>query len=160
MNITNAESLALIAMSEHGLISEGWTFSFDRAKRRFGVCKHRTKQISLSRELTLLNDESQVTDTILHEIAHALCGPRNGHNGVWRMKCREIGANPTRCYSSDEVIQPKAKWIGICPNEHKTKAMKRMKVACSKCCNEFNRGKFSSDFMFVWTPNEELVLNS
>lgn len=158
MNITNAESLALIAMSEHGLISQGWTFSFDRAKRRFGVCKHRTKQISISKALTELNEEAEVKDTILHEIAHALAGPRNGHNRVWRMRCVQVGARPERCYDSVAVIQPAHKWLGTCPGcKRETKRMKRMKIACSRCCIQYNRGRYTDEFAFVWTLNENAV---
>lgn len=159
MKLLDAESLALTLMSKHGLIEKGWTFSFDRAKRRFGVCKYRTKNISLSTALTELNEEEQVKDTILHEIAHALAGSRAGHYAKWRYTAMSIGAKPTRCYG-EEVIKPAHKWLGTCPNGHETKRMKRMKVACAKCCNEFNHGRFSSDYMFVWTLNEELVLNS
>jgi len=155
MNITNAESLALIAMSEHGLISEGWTFSFDRAKQRFGYCNHTAKRISISKTLTELNEELEIKDTILHEIAHALTGLGNGHNYRWRMKCVQVGARPERCYSSATVIQPTHKWLGTCPNGHNTKRMKRMKLSCSRCQPTWN-----PKYLFIWTLNEELVLNS
>ena len=69
--------------------------------------------ITLSKPLCLLNDETQVRDTILHEIAHALT-LGHGHDNTWKRKCVEIGAKPIRCYSSDEVTRPKMKYVAIC----------------------------------------------
>ena len=52
-------------------------------KKRFGQCDRTTKTISLSKELTRINDISKVKDTILHEIAHALT--KGGHNREWKL---------------------------------------------------------------------------
>src|SRR4051794_7171378 len=103
MNLYAARDLAITLMRQHGL--SDWTFRFDHARRRFGSCRTRLKLITLSRPLTFLNDEPQVRDTILHEIAHSLT-PGDGHGPAWRRKCAEIGANPRRCYGDDEVISP------------------------------------------------------
>jgi hypothetical protein len=51
----------------------------DSAVRRFGTCRYSRKLITLSRQLIELNDQARVLDTILHEIAHALAGPKTGH---------------------------------------------------------------------------------
>lgn len=112
MNLTDAAHKARRLMQEHGLT--GWTFSFDRSVRRFGVCKHGTREIGLSQRLTQMNDEATVTDVILHEIAHALVGSGHGHDHVWKRKCREIGANPQRCYESDKVETPDAPYEARC----------------------------------------------
>ena len=53
----------------------------------------------------LLNGIDEVRDTILHEIAHALC-PKDGHGPRWRATCRRIGARPARCYTEASVISP------------------------------------------------------
>ena len=145
--------LALELMKKHGLLEKGWKFEFDNAKRRFGYCQYRPKIISISKHISKLNSVEEVTDTILHEIAHALAGPKAGHYSKWKYQAMAIGAKPERCYSRD-VIQPPHRWTGTCPNGHETKRMKRMKVACAKCCNEFNYGKFSSQFMFEWKENK------
>jgi predicted SprT family Zn-dependent metalloprotease len=99
----DAKLLAWNLLQAHGLT--GWRFQFDHARRRFGSCRTRAKLITLSKPLTLLNDESQVRDTLLHEIAHALT-PGAGHGSVWKAKCLEIGAVPKRCYSEAEVSAP------------------------------------------------------
>lgn len=152
MNIREAELMAINLMEKHGLFDEGWFFEFDRAQRRFGCCHHRTKTITISKPLVKLNEEHHVKDTILHEIAHALVGSRNGHNRIWKNKAFEIGADPTRCYDST-VVQPKAKWLGTCPGcSRETKRFKRMTIACSICCRQFNNGRYSEEFKFIWTP--------
>ena len=55
--------------------------------------------------LTLLNNIDEVRDTILHEIAHALC-PKDGHGPRWRATCRRLGAKPVRCYTDATVVSP------------------------------------------------------
>jgi predicted SprT family Zn-dependent metalloprotease len=92
-------------MQRHGLIDAGWRFRFDHARRRFGACRYGEKAITLSRPLALLNAEPEVRDTLLHEIAHALC-PADGHGSKWKAKCREIGARPARCYTEQTVVSP------------------------------------------------------
>lgn len=105
MHPHDAQQLARDLMRQHGLFDAGWRFRFDHARRRFGCCRYGSKLISLSRPLTLLNAEPEVRDTLLHEIAHALC-PDDGHGPRWRQKCREIGAKPRRCYDDESIASP------------------------------------------------------
>ena len=106
MHPHDALLLARSLMTQHGLT--GWTTRLDHARRRFGCCNYTRKLITLSRPLVLLNDESQVRDTILHEIAHALT-PGDGHGPRWKAKCREIGADPKRTYDDATVRSPARK---------------------------------------------------
>ena len=111
MDTNTAASLARTLMNEHGL--GHWTFQFDRAKRRAGSCSHRRQTITLSPHYVLNNSDEDIKDTILHEIAHALAGPRQGHNKVWKAVCIRIGARPVRCYG-DHVEMPKGQWRATC----------------------------------------------
>ena len=77
MDPAHAQQLAHDLMRLHNLPPE-WSFKLDRSKVCFGKCYYSKKQISLSRYLVELNDEEEVRDTILHEIAHALA-PRAEH---------------------------------------------------------------------------------
>jgi len=113
MDLYTAEKLAKENLIKHGLKDLGWIFKFDNSVRRFGVCKHYRRIISLSKHLTRLNPVEDVLDTILHEIAHALVGPKHGHDAVWKAKCVEIGAKPIRCYSED-IVQPKLRYTAVC----------------------------------------------
>src|SRR3954462_9172169 len=58
MNLYLARNLAKSLMQVHGLA--GWMFQFDHARRRFGTCSPSRKRITLSRPLTLLNNEAEV----------------------------------------------------------------------------------------------------
>ena len=138
MLLADAEKLALKLMREFGLIKDvqigGWqnfTFEFDEAKKRFGAC-HRTRtrrykgdgqfedghlpggRITLSRTLTLLNDQEKVEDVIRHEIAHALCPPKEGHGAEWKKMCKKTGAKPERCYDNEVVEGVDAPYTAEC----------------------------------------------
>ena len=129
--------LAIELINKYGLLDSGWYFEFDNAKRRFGCCHHDKKKITLSNHLTLLREESFVRNTILHEIAHALVGGRNGHNHIWRAKAIEIGCNGNRCSSDVEI---KGKWIGTCPNGHVKHRHRKPSgsISCGTCSNVYN----------------------
>lgn len=140
MKIDEAETLALSLMGKHGLIPR-WRFKFDNAVRRFGLCSGRTSTISLSRKLTELNDREQVTDTILHEIAHAIVGVSHGHNANWKRKCVEIGCRPIRCYSSETVNRPTPKFVYECSHSECDVTIERQRAmswrwCCSSCVKE------------------------
>ena len=144
MKKSEAKSLALGLMERHGL--DDWDFKFDNAKRRFGKCSYGKHTISLSSELTKLNSVKTVTDTILHEIAHALVGPGHNHGPVWRRKTEEIGAEPD---SGKAGIPVPGKYQLECPScgeiyHFHRQVMKRK--ACGRCCNMHSNGKFSNQF--------------
>lgn len=168
MKLKEAEELALSLMDEHNLWDKGWTFSFDNAKRRFGHCRYRDRTITISRHLTKLNDEYQVRNIILHEIAHALLfvkKGKTGHNSSFYLMCERIGAEPSRCYSS-EVKKPEHRWEGECPNCGSVIKRHRLKkgtkrLACSKCCKRYSNNCWDPAFLFQWTSiyEEELEFN-
>lgn len=118
MNPDTATALAREYMDRHGLVD--WTFRLDSAKSRFGGCHWRSRSITLSRALVELNSEAKVTDTILHEIAHALAGQTKEHHGEhWKAMARQVGCEPVRCYGTD-VVQPSRDWMATCPKCGKT----------------------------------------
>ena len=155
MDLNDAEHLAWTLMREWEVLPE-YSFEFDRGKRRFGACHYRIKTITLSAPLTAINDEARVRDVILHEIAHALAGPGAGHGPLWRKIARSVGANPDRCYDSTEVNMPEGKYKAVCPScGYTTFAYRRRKkrIACTKCCRKYSRGRFDSTFELIFLPN-------
>ena len=75
-----ALELASRLMNEHGLT--GWRVKLDHARRRAGQCDFAAQTISLSRHYVRHAESDHIHDTILHEIAHALVGPKHGHDAV------------------------------------------------------------------------------
>lgn len=92
MNMTPIEVLELAKqlMTQHGLVD--WTVAFTDAKRIHGDCDSYAKLIRLKRRDVFDRDLRFVKDTILHEIAHALC-PRGVpcHGKEWRDIAYRIG---------------------------------------------------------------------
>lgn len=146
--LRSINSRARALLDQHGL--SDWIFLWSSAKRRYGVCRYRAKEIAISIELARLNPIEKTIDTILHEIAHALT-PKTGHGPAWKKKCLEIGALPNRCYDTEKVITPRHQWTGRCPScGTEVSRHKRRKIACRRCCMKLNRGKFSEAFLFIW----------
>ena len=87
-----------------------WRFEIGRAKRRLGVCRFRTRTIGVS--AFVLDQPQELRNTMLHEIAHALVGPRHGHGPVWRAMARRIGARAERCNTT--AVVPQGRWRANC----------------------------------------------
>lgn len=137
-------------MRAHGLLDAGWTFRFDRARRRFGVCRFGPRIISLSRTLVELNPETECRDTVLHEIAHALAGPSAGHGPKWKAMCLRVGADPRRCYDHTSVTEPDPRFAAECPacghriGFHRRPSRRR---ACASCCRTHANGAYDERFL-------------
>ena len=145
MDLTEARQLAAGLMARHGLT--GWRLVFDNAKTRAGVCRFDRKEIGLSRPLVTLYEVEQVTDTVLHEIAHALAGPRHGHDRVWRTIARRIGCSGRRCVPA-EAPSVDGPWVGVCPAGHRTTAHRRpIRV---KSCRGCSAG-FDPSAIYTWS---------
>ena len=102
MRLKQAAVRARELMDRHGL--DDWTLRFNGARKKLGECRPRQKLILISRVHALNEAPGQVTDTILHEIAHALAGPKAGHGPAWKEIARRLGATPKSCApESDEA---------------------------------------------------------
>lgn len=104
--LQSIENYALSTMAEHGL--DGWSFGWDRAKRRLGVCRLQERRITLSIHFVRSNSDipHEICDTVLHEVAHALAWTRfrdRTHGPVWKRICREIGAVPRASAPRDAI---------------------------------------------------------
>lgn len=146
MDLNRAEQIAQELINKH---CPEYKFKYDNAKRRFGQCHYRNRTIKLSRPLTQINNEAQVTDTILHEIAHALT-PGKHHNKHWQRKAEEIGCNPKRCYDIKQTEIPKPLYQLKCENCNHTVPRYRetkTKYACNKCCKQYNQGKYTEKYI-------------
>lgn len=135
MEIQEALNLAQKLMLQYNL--HDWKLDIDRAKRRAGLCSSRRKTIFLSQFYIQLNNEEDIRNTILHEIAHALVGCVEGHNQVWKRKAREIGCDAERL-CGEGVVMPKGKHRGDCQgckrevHQHRAPSKKR-NYYCGQC---------------------------
>ena len=129
-------------MEEHGLLNQKWKFAFESCKRSLGRCHYNLKKITLSKWYVQLNEEDDVEDTILHEIAHALSFIRYGSKGaghgiLWKRICLEIGATPQRVhkgileYPSNHFKYVDTCCCGITYKRHRLSAKRGYR--CPKC---------------------------
>lgn len=112
MELEAAEKLAKDRMKFW--LDDSWTFQFNNRKRAMGMCDEAKKVIYLSKTFTLGRSHEEVLNTILHEIAHALAGCKNGHNSVWKAACMRVGARPeAKCDVNMTPEQLGAKWVCV-----------------------------------------------
>jgi len=130
LDIKRAEIIARDLIGYH---LKDYSFSFCEAKTFFGFCNSTKKIITLSRPLTELNQEADVINTIIHEIAHGLT-PKHHHDKTWREMARALGDTGERCYPS-YIIRPQALYTVTCVNNCWSiqKNRKRKKSFCRLC---------------------------
>jgi Zn-dependent membrane protease YugP len=100
MDISTGVAIAKSKLIEHGL--KDWSIvlmekKLSGGRNLHGQCSYRNKVIRLSWTMMAKHSEASVTDTILHEIAHALT-PYAEHGPAWQRKCLEIGAKPEKYF--------------------------------------------------------------
>lgn len=132
-------ALAERKMAEH-LDLQVWTFKWDNAKRRAGLCNYRDKTISISTYHAQVHSIDETLQVVLHEIAHALCGKEAGHTKVWLAKAKSIGYRAER-FTGKEIASEFAPWVGTCPagHEHYRYRKPTRALACGLCGRSFSR---------------------
>lgn len=131
-------------------LDDTWSFAFDNAKRRAGLCDFSRKRISVSRYISARNDDDEVHQTLLHEVAHAMAGPGAGHGRQWKRIAREIGYVGGTLHYGD-IPTELAPWVGTCPSGHTIYRYRRPSrpSSCPKCSPRFDRR-----FEFTWLKRE------
>ena len=148
MDLNEAEQLAKDLIKQYNI---PYSFAWNNSRNYIGRCFYLKKVIELSKPYTELNDEKEIRDTILHEIAHALAPKGSGHGPKWKQLALSLGCKPHRCADGQSLIIPPYKYLGHCPNcKRIIKKNKRARIACGKCCSEFNNGQFSEKFIIKW----------
>lgn len=146
--------LAKVRVWAQALISlhldESWSFGFDNAKKRAGLCNYTLKRITVSRYLAARYDDDEIHQILLHEVAHAMAGSRAGHGPVWKRTADEIGYVGSRLHNG-KIADELAPWVGTCPSGHMLYRYRRptRRASCGECSRSFNPA-----FEIVWRQRE------
>ena len=117
-----------------------WSFGFDNAKRRAGLCNYTDHRITVSRYLSEKFEDDEIHQVLLHEVAHAIAGPRAGHGAAWKRVAEELGYVGGRTHDGD-IAHERAPWIGVCPAGHTHYRFRRPTrvTSCGSCARGFAR---------------------
>ncbi|WP_029145623.1 SprT-like domain-containing protein [Microbacterium luticocti] len=137
---------ALIALH----LDPSWSFAFDNAKRRAGLCNYTHKRISVSRYLAARYDDDTNHQTLLHEVAHALAGPAAGHGPAWKRTARDLGYVGGTTHNGETAVEL-APWVGTCPAGHVAYRHRRptRPTSCVRCAP-----RFDERYLFRWRRRE------
>lgn len=93
MKEAEAEALARSLMNQHGLADWHivWWRTGKIAYEKAGRCVRAVHWIRLSLPIVEANEEGNVREIVLHEIAHALT--TGGHSAAWRALAKKIGCS-------------------------------------------------------------------
>jgi len=92
------KTIAESYLKKHGL--DHWTVKITNTKRVLGSCNSSKKILSLSKHHIKHSTDTEIEDTIKHEIAHALANnlyaENVGHDKRWKAVAKIVGAIPKR----------------------------------------------------------------
>ncbi len=127
-----------------------WSFGFDHARTRAGLCNFTDKRISVSRHLAAKYDDDEVHQILLHEVAHAIAGPRAGHGPTWKKIAYDLGYDGKRTHDGSAANEL-APWLGACPRGHEHYRFREPKkvLSCGECGRGFNRAN-----LITWERRE------
>lgn len=146
-----------------------------RLKRALGRCCFRfnrrtgetvNRRIEMSADVLRRNagDHPEVIDILRHECAHALAGPDNGHNHVWKMWAVRLGARPLREKDGEKVglkIQARMVYLGTCPTcgRHTwRRGRPRTRHPVCSCCFNPARQKALKEGKKLWEAQRDALL--
>jgi predicted SprT family Zn-dependent metalloprotease len=116
-----------------------WTFGFDSAKTRAGLCNYHDKRITVSKYLAIRFDDDEIHQVLLHEVAHAIAGMRAAHGPKWQAVARKLGYVGKRTHDGS-VADELAPWIGVCPRGHELYRYRKptRAMSCARCSRRFD----------------------
>jgi predicted SprT family Zn-dependent metalloprotease len=120
-------------------LDASWSFGFDNAKTRAGLCNYTHKRITVSRYLAARYEDDEIHQVLLHEVAHAMAGTRAGHGPRWKAVAAGLGYEGNRLHGG-AIASELAPWVGTCPAGHVHYRYRRpaRTLACGKCSRRFD----------------------
>lgn len=148
MDLNEADKVIIRLMDKYNLRSQGWSYGWSRAFKILGQCDYRRKELRFSRYWTQRHTVEEFTDTVLHEIAHALT-PGDDHGKRWKAVAIRIGGSGN--VKADKPTVPEDyPWQGKCHAGHRTWSFNRPRNLESAMCNKcFQASKIYAPFS--WT---------
>ncbi|MCU1529206.1 MAG: hypothetical protein JWP75_2969 [Frondihabitans sp.] len=127
-----------------------WSFGFDHAKTRAGLCNYTSHRITVSRHLAERYDDDEIHQVLLHEVAHAIAGSRAGHGPRWRTIAGDLGYVGDRLHDG-AIASELAPWVGRCPagHEHYRYRTPQKPLACGRCGRRYDEAN-----LIAWTRRE------
>lgn len=124
-----------------------WSFAFDNAKTRAGLCNYTDRRISVSRHLASRYDDDEIHQVLLHEVAHAIAGSGAGHGPRWKRVASDLGYEGKRLHDG-AIAGELAPWHGVCPagHEHFRYRAPTRPMACGRCAKRYDPAH-----AIVWT---------
>lgn len=118
-----------------------WTFGFDNAKTRAGLCNYTHKRITVSKYLAERYDDDDIHQILLHEVAHAMAGPQAGHGPAWKAVAAQLGYEGKRLHDGPGA-HDLAPWVGSCPSGHVHYRYRTptRPLSCGSCARRFDAG--------------------
>ena len=120
-------------------LDPSWTFGFDNAKTRAGLCNYTHKRITVSKYLAAKYEDDEIHQVLLHEVAHAIAGTRAGHGPKWKAIAKDLGYEGKRLHDG-AIASELAPWVGTCPAGHVHYRYRRpaRPLACGKCSRSYS----------------------
>jgi predicted SprT family Zn-dependent metalloprotease len=143
-----------------------YNLQWDNGVRRLGYCNPYYKIVSISMNHIRGSADSEVVDTLLHEVAHAVAEERAKVRGVrikshgfeWRSACLEVGARPERVkHTAYTIDRPQSKYTLTCNTCGHTSGIARWnghrRYSCSKCGIKNGIKGFNPNYLMTITKN-------
>ncbi len=148
MDLFDAEILAKTLISHY---NPGVQFAWSRTKKSYGDYFWSRNLIRLSSVLIPLMPIEEVTNVIMHEIAHSLCPPGEGHGPKWRAQMIKFGLKPERCSttSADLAALP-GNWYAVCPKHGRTGDYFLRKPRLARSCTRCYPGRYNAEYKVIW----------
>lgn len=129
---------------------QSWSFAFDHAKRRAGLCNYTDRRITVSRYLAEKFDDDEIHQVLLHEVAHALAGPEAGHGATWKAIARDLGYVGGVTHHG-EIAHERAPWVGRCSAGHEHYRFRKPTRlhSCGRCAK-----RFAPEHVISWRPRD------
>lgn len=135
VTLIEVTSYATKMMRLHG-VEDGWRISCEakQASRKLGECWWYGRVIWINPRYVEVATDSEVRDTILHEIAHALAGPGSGHGLKWKQIATRIGATPKAKTKGLYVPSRYEATCSYCERKHgrARRTTRRLRCKCNK----------------------------